>query len=119
MVITSQQSPLSTPLTSPSQSPHQVIITTPPSTPDHNIAQDVTPSTPPIIHFSASSLLASLQHDLSHLEYLRGEAVIHPDALFHEFHKVQDYFNASMNALATQYVRKSTELLPNSQEVLT
>ncbi|GAU40901.1 hypothetical protein TSUD_297060 [Trifolium subterraneum] len=102
MLSTSQQFPLSTLATSPSQSPHYIIITTPPSTPEHNIAQEVTPSTPHIIHLSASSLLASLQHDISHLAYLRDEAVIHPDELFHEFHKVQDYFNASMNALATQ-----------------
>ncbi|GAU46390.1 hypothetical protein TSUD_375700 [Trifolium subterraneum] len=49
----------------------------------------------------------SLQHDLSHLAYLRDEAVTHPDDLFNVFHKIQDYFNASMQTLAVQYVRKS------------
>ncbi|GAU41272.1 hypothetical protein TSUD_349120 [Trifolium subterraneum] len=82
--------------------------TNPPYTPDHHISQEVTPSTPPIIRLSTSSLLESLQHDLLHLTYLRDEAVIPPDDLFHEFHKIQDYFHASMNALATQYVKEST-----------
>ncbi|GAU38687.1 hypothetical protein TSUD_54350 [Trifolium subterraneum] len=95
MIITSQQSPLSTPPTSPSSSPNHVIDTTSsptpthnmeqeaatPSTPNHNMAPVVTPSTPLVIHLSIPSLIESLQHDLYHLTYLRDEAVIHPDDL--------------------------------------
>ncbi|GAU40820.1 hypothetical protein TSUD_398040 [Trifolium subterraneum] len=94
LTIISQPNPQTTPLSSPS--PHQVIVTTPPSTPPQNMVQATAPPTPPIIHLSASSLLESLQQDLSHLAYLRDEVVIHPD-----------YFNASMEAMVTRYVRKS------------
>jgi hypothetical protein len=51
--------------------------------------------------------MESLQTDLPRLNLLRDEAVIHSDDLLHEFHNIQDYFHASMQALAAQYIRKS------------
>ncbi|GAU29068.1 hypothetical protein TSUD_278240 [Trifolium subterraneum] len=105
--VTPPNSPQSTHQNTLSLSPNHIIETTSPLTPSHNIAPLVTTSTLPVIHLSVSSLLESLQHDLPHLTYLRVETVIHPNDLFHEFHKIQDYFNASMKTLAVQYVRIS------------
>ncbi|GAU43731.1 hypothetical protein TSUD_365810 [Trifolium subterraneum] len=108
MTVTLQHTPLSTPQKSLSLSPNHIIETASLSTPTHNMAPVVSTSTPPVIHLSVTSLLESLQRDLPHLAYLRDEAVIHRDDLFDEFHKIQDYFNASMKTLAVQYNELST-----------
>ncbi|GAU16279.1 hypothetical protein TSUD_299110 [Trifolium subterraneum] len=80
---TPNHSPHSSPQKNPSLSPYPIVEQSPPSTPSDN------------------------QIDLPRLTYLRNEAVIHSNDFLHEFHKVQDYFHASMQTMAAQYVRQS------------